>query len=140
MIVSGLSAGPIDTVALLVRIRSDDCGAIVSFEGTTRSPNEGREVVRLAYEAYEERAERQLRELAEEAVMRFGARGVVAVHRTGIVPAGETSVLVACAAPHRGEAFEAARWLIDSIKSDVAIWKQEHFAGGARAWTGVEDA
>jgi molybdopterin synthase catalytic subunit len=139
VIVTGLRSGPLDARALVERIRRADCGAVVVFEGTTRSPSEGRDVVRLEYEAYGERAERQLRELAEEAIARFGARGVVAVHSTGVVPPGETSVVVAVATPHRGEAFEGARWLIDTLKADVAIWKKEVFADG-EAWVGVDDA
>lgn len=140
MIVTGLSAEPLDTRALCDRIRRDDCGALVVFEGTTRSPSGGREVLRLEYEAYTALAERRLRELAEEAAERFGAPGVVAMHRVGIVPVGEASVVVACAAPHRAGAFEAARWLIDTLKAEVAIWKREHFAGGESAWAAGEDA
>ena len=136
-IVTALSDGPLDVVSLIRRIWRDDCGAVVTFEGTTRSPNEGREVKLLEYEAYEERARTQLRAFAEEAVRRFGLGGVVAVHRTGVVPIGEPSVVVACAAPHRGEAFDSARWLIDCIKADAAIWKKEIFGDGER-WVGVD--
>ena len=138
MIVSGLSREPLDVSALVARIRRDDCGGLVVFEGSTRSPSNGRVVLGLEYEAYEARAERQLRELAEEAVTRGGLGGVVAVHRTGTVAPGEASVLVACAAAHRAEAFECARWLIDAIKSDVAIWKKEIFEDGS-AWAGVPE-
>jgi molybdopterin synthase catalytic subunit len=136
-IVTGLSEGPLDVEALTSSIRRADCGALVVFEGTTRSPSEGRVVTRLEYEAYEERVVAQLRALATEAASRWGLGGVVAMHRTGIVPIGEPSVLVACAAPHRGEAFEAARWLIDTIKADAAIWKKEIFEDG-EAWVGTE--
>ena len=91
----------------------------------------------LEYEAYEDRARKQMRALAEEAANMFGLGGVVAVHRTGPVRIGEPSVVVACAAAHRGEAFDGARWLIDRIKADVAIWKKEIFADG-EAWVGVD--
>ncbi|TMK81444.1 MAG: molybdenum cofactor biosynthesis protein MoaE [Actinobacteria bacterium] len=137
VIVTGLRDGPLDVVSLIKQIWRTDCGAVVTFEGTTRSPSEGRDVERLEYEAYEERASTQLRALAEEAVERFGLGGVVAVHRIGVVPVGEPSVVVGCAAAHRGEAFEGARWLIDRIKADAAIWKKEIFAGGER-WVGVD--
>jgi molybdopterin synthase catalytic subunit len=136
-IVTALSEGPLDVVALIKQIWRPDCGAVVTFEGTTRSPNEGREVKSLEYEAYEDRALKQLRALAEEAATRFGLGGVVAVHRTGAVPIGHPSVVVACASAHRAEAFDGARWLIDRIKADVAIWKKEIFADG-EAWVGVE--
>jgi molybdopterin synthase catalytic subunit len=137
IIVTALSEGPLDVVALIRQIWRADCGAVVTFEGTTRSPNEGRDVKSLEYEAYEDRARTQLHELAEDAAARFGLGGVVAVHRTGPVAIGEPSVVVACASAHRGEAFEGARWLIDRIKADVAIWKKEIFADG-EAWVGVE--
>jgi molybdopterin synthase catalytic subunit len=83
-----------------------------------------------------ERAARQIRAFAEEAVTRYGLGGVVAVHRTGVVPIGEPSVVVAAAAPHRPEAFEAARALIDRVKDEAAIWKKEVFADG-EAWVGL---
>jgi molybdopterin synthase catalytic subunit len=137
MILTGLSSEPLDVPALVARIRRDDCGAVVTFEGTTRSPNEGKTVQRLWYEAWEERAEQQLRALAEEATERWGLGGVAAVHRTGEVPPGEPSVLVAVVAAHRAEAFEGARWLIDEIKAEVAVWKKEIFADG-ESWVGVD--
>ena len=136
-IVTGLSDGPLDVVGLIKKIWRADCGAVVTFEGTTRSPNEGREVRLLEYEAYDERAEKQLRAFAEETVAEFGLGGVVAVHRTGVVPIGEPSVVVACAAAHRAEAFEGARKVIDRIKADAAIWKKEVFDDGD-AWVGVD--
>jgi len=136
-IVTALNDGPLDVMALTRAIRRPDCGALVTFEGTTRSPSDGHEVVRLEYEAYDALAQKQLRDLAGEAATRFSLGGVVAVHRVGSVPIGETSVLVACVAPHRADAFEGARWLIDRVKADVAIWKKEIFADG-EAWVGVE--
>ncbi|HEX9775325.1 MAG TPA: molybdenum cofactor biosynthesis protein MoaE [Actinomycetota bacterium] len=132
MIVTGLRAEPLDAAALVARIRRADCGAVVTFEGTTRSPDDGRVVDRLSYEAWEARAEAQLRALAEEAVARWKLGGAVAVHCTGDVPPGEPSVVVAAAAAHRSEAFEAARWLIDALKETVAIWKKEITPAGER--------
>jgi molybdopterin synthase catalytic subunit len=125
------------TRALVDRIRRSNCGGLVVFEGSTRSPSEGKTVLRLEYEAYEERARRQLDELAREATRRWDLGGVIAVHRTGVVPIGEPSIVVATVSPHRSEAFEAARWLIDTIKEQVAIWKKEIFADGSR-WVGAE--
>lgn len=137
MIITGIRAEPLDPAALVAQIRRADCGGLVVFEGSTRSPSEGKDVIRLFYEAWEERADAHLRALAEEVQRRWNVRGVVAVHRVGDVPVGEPSVLVACAAPHRAEAFEAARWLIDTIKVECPIWKKEIFARG-EAWVGVD--
>lgn len=139
MIIAGLSAEALDIAALVAQIRRADCGAVVTFEGSTRSPNDGKQVARLTYEAYEQRATAQLQALAQQASETFGVAGVVALHRTGDVPIGEPSVVVACAAPHRTEAFEAARWLIDTIKAEVAVWKREIFEDGSSVWVGAED-
>ena len=137
ILVTGLFETPLDVAELVASIRRPECGGLVAFEGTTRSPNHGRVVVRLEYEAYAERAEKQLRAIAEEAAERWGLGGVLAVHRTGTCEVGEPSVVVAAAAPHRPEAFEAARWLIDTIKADVAVWKKEIFEDG-EAWVGTD--
>ena len=137
IIVTMLSAQPLDIVGLIRQIWRDDCGAIVTFEGTTRSPSDGKVVRLLEYEAYEERAAAQLRELANEAADSFGLGGVVAAHRTGVVPLGEVSVVVSAVAAHRDQAFEGARWLIDRIKADAAIWKKEIFEDGER-WVGAD--
>jgi molybdopterin synthase catalytic subunit len=137
IVVTMLSAQPLDIVGLIRRIWRDDCGAIVTFEGTTRSPSDGKVVRLLEYEAYEERAAAQLKELADEAARTFGLGGVVAAHRTGVVPVGEVSVVVSCVAAHRDQAFDGARWLIDRIKADAAIWKKEIFEDGER-WVGAD--
>jgi molybdopterin synthase catalytic subunit len=137
IIVTDLTHERIDAGAVVAQIRREDCGGLASFEGSTRSPSDGRVVVELSYEAYEERARTQLSGLAAEAAERWGLGGVVAVHRVGVVPPGEPSVLVAASAPHREQAFAAARWLIDTVKAEVAIWKKEIFEDG-EAWVGVE--
>lgn len=135
LIITGLQAEPIDVSSLVSKIRRADCGGLVTFEGSTRSPSDGKVVERLEYEAYEERATKQIADIAADAAQRWETGGIVAVHRTGVVPAGEPSVLVAVAAPHREEAFAAARWLIDTIKEQAAIWKKEIFEDG-QAWVG----
>ena len=138
IVVTMLSAQPLDIVGLIRQIWREDCGAVVTFEGTTRSPSDGKVVRLLEYEAYEERAAAQLKALADEAVDTFGLGGVVAAHRTGVVPVGEVSVVVSAVAAHRDQAFDGARWLIDRIKDDAAIWKKEIFEDGER-WVGVDD-
>ena len=137
-IVVAISDKPLDVVGMIKQIVRDDCGAIVTFEGTTRSPSDGKVVRLLEYEVYEEHALKQLSALAHEAVEKFGLGGVAAAHRTGVVPVGEVSVVVSAVAPHREQAFDGARWLIDRIKADAAIWKKEIFEDGER-WVGADD-
>jgi molybdopterin synthase catalytic subunit len=136
VVITGISPEPIDVAGLVARIRRPDCGGLVVFEGTTRSPSEGRAVLRLDYEAFDKRAIAQLDSFAREAAERWGLGGAIAVHRVGVVPIGEPSVVVAASAKHRAEAFEAARWLIDTVKAEAAIWKKEIFADG-EAWVGL---
>jgi molybdopterin synthase catalytic subunit len=108
------------------------CGAVVLFLGTVRDHSAGRPGVTLVeYEAWEEQVEPLLAKLAGEARSRFpGVAHVVLLHRTGPLRVRDTSVLVAVSAPHRGEAFDAARWCIDTLKETVPIWKHEHWDGG----------
>lgn len=108
------------------------CGAVVTFAGTVRDHAEGRRgVVRLDYEAYEEQVGPRLAGIATEARRRWPAIGRVALlHRVGRLDVTEVSVVVAVSTPHRLEAFEAARWCIDTLKATVPIWKQETWEGG----------
>jgi molybdopterin synthase catalytic subunit len=113
-------------------VRRDDCGAVVVFGGTVRDHADGRpEVVELEYEAYTEAVEPRLQQIAEEAIRRWPGIGNVALlHRTGTLKVGECSVIVAVSAGHRGEAFEAGRYCIDTLKHSVPIWKRERWSGG----------
>jgi molybdopterin synthase catalytic subunit/molybdopterin converting factor small subunit len=106
-------------------------GAVVVFEGTARSNTRGRRTLYLDYEAYEAMAQRELEKLATEARAKFTIREVAIVHRLGRIEIGETSVLIAVASAHRAAAFEACRWLIDTLKRTVPIWKKEYFVDGA---------
>jgi molybdopterin synthase catalytic subunit len=135
-VTTGLFDEPLDSAALVDAIRRNDCGGIVLFEGCVRTPNQGNEVMELFYEAYEERATAQLRELATSAVEQFDLGGVVAVHRVGSVQPGEPAVVVAAAAAHRDAAFAAASWLIEAVKSEVAVWKKEITNTGDH-WVGI---
>lgn len=110
-----------------------DCGAVVTFMGTARDHAEGRpEVHGLEYEAYEEQAVARLAAVAAEARRRWPVIGRVALlHRVGTVDIGAAAVVVAVSAPHRGDAFEAARFAIDELKRTVPIWKRESWAGGS---------
>jgi molybdopterin synthase catalytic subunit len=109
------------------------CGAVVLFTGTVRDHAEGRpDVTELEYEAYEEEVLPRLSAIAGEARRRWPGLGRVAVlHRVGVLSVGETSVLIAVSAPHRGEAFDAARFCIDTLKETVPIWKRETWEGGS---------
>lgn len=109
-----------------------DCGASVTFTGTARDHAEGRpDVHRLEYEVYEGPALERLRALAAEIRLRWPAVGRLAMlHRSGVVDIGDAAVVVAVSAPHRAEAFEAARFAIDELKRTVPIWKRESWQGG----------
>ncbi len=126
-----LTRESIDAQKLVAAARRGEDGAVVVFDGTVRNHSRGRPTQFLDYEAYEEMAARQMNELAHEARSRFGVRHVTMVHRLGRLEVGETSVLIVVASEHRAQAFEACRWLIDTLKQTVPIWKKETFEDGA---------
>ncbi len=125
---------PIDSASLAEQVQSPDSGAVVLFLGISRRKTDGRETTQLVYDAYEEMAVKQLEQLEKEARDRWQLIDCLIVHRLGVVPLGKASVAVAVASAHRREAFEAGQWLIDSLKADVPIWKQEHWADGTTEW------
>ena len=114
-----LTTDPIDVAALMEAVRDPRAGAVIVFEGVTR------EVDALQYEAYAEMAEPVLRRIADEEAERHGLCRVAVEHRVGTVPLSEPSVVIAVSAPHRGEAFAGARAIIDRLKLEAPIWKQE---------------
>ncbi|HZY63850.1 MAG TPA: molybdenum cofactor biosynthesis protein MoaE [Edaphobacter sp.] len=116
---------------VLAEIKAGPDGAVCVFDGIVRDNTRGRRTLFLEYEAYEEMALSQMRSLASEALVKFSVRDVTLLHRLGRLEVGETSVLVVVASAHRGAAFDACRWLIDTLKKTVPIWKKEHFADGA---------
>jgi molybdopterin synthase catalytic subunit len=121
-----VTAEPLDLGAVAAAVRDPSAGAVVLFEGVTR------EVPELDYEAYAEMAEERLRAIGEAVAAQHGLSAVALEHRTGTVALSEPSVIVAAAAPHRGEAFEGARALIDRVKAEAPIWKVEVDAAGER--------
>lgn len=125
---------PIDPGPLLEEATSSSDGAVLLFLGVVRNHNEGREVGFLEYEAYAGMAEATLREIAAEARDRWDTGGIAVVHRIGRLEIGETSVAIAVAAPHRAEAYEASRYVIEELKKRVPIWKREGYLDGARDW------
>lgn len=121
----------IDSEQYIDDAKSAEDGAVVVFDGIVRNNSRGRRTLYLDYEAYEEMALGQMRGLAEQARSRFAVRHVTLIHRLGRLEIGETSVLIVVSAAHRAAAFEASRWLIDTLKQTVPIWKKETFADGA---------
>jgi len=121
----------IDTQDVLAKLKQPADGAAVVFEGVVRDQTRGRRTLYLDYEAYEEMALKQMDALAVQALRQFPIREVAMVHRLGRVEIGETSVLIVVASAHRAPGFDACRWLIDTLKRTVPIWKKEHFEDGA---------
>ena len=129
-----LSDQPIDAAALLEQAQQPAAGAVVLFLGVTREFTAGRQTIELSYEAYQDMAAKELAALEAEARRRWPLVECAIVHRLGVVPLAEASVAVAASSPHRDAAFDAARWLIDELKKNVPIWKQERWADGTREW------
>jgi molybdopterin synthase catalytic subunit len=128
---------PIDVAAVTAAVARPSAGATVTFVGTTRDHNDGRRVSRLEYEAYPEMALVEMRKIGETAQQRWPIDKVAVVHRIGVVPLGEASVVIAVSAGHRHAAFEACHFVIDRLKEVVPIWKKEYFEGG-EIWVGSQ--
>ncbi|MEO6044657.1 MAG: molybdenum cofactor biosynthesis protein MoaE [Tepidiformaceae bacterium] len=114
----------------IASVASSRAGAINIFLGVVRDNNLGRSVNYLDYEAYPTMAEKVMREIAEESVVRFGFEDVAVLHRTGRLEIGETSLLIAVSSGHRAESFEGGHWLVNEIKKRVPVWKKEVWADG----------
>ena len=125
-----LTHATVDMDGLSQAVEASGYGAVVTFAGNVRDNARGLRVLYLEYEGYEPLAEKHLAQLIAEAEGRWGVKCAVQ-HRLGRLEIGECSVGVAVAAPHRAEAFEACRWLMDTLKETVPIWKREFFEGGA---------
>lgn len=120
--------------ALLEETANPECGAVVVFGGTVRLHNDGREVTRLDYSVYAPLAEKALADIERDTERRFGVSSCRIRHRIGALDIGELSVLVVVRAPHRGEAFDAARFAIDTLKHTVPIWKREEYSDGTHVF------
>ena len=132
--VTNLALNPDD---LTKKVRKDSNGAVVTFLGTTRNSNEGRNVLYLEYEAYQPMADKTMGQIAQEVSDKWEISDFAIAHRTGRVEIGEISLVVALASPHREKAFEALKYAVDRIKEIVPIWKKEFFEGG-EVWIGSE--
>ena len=124
----------IDPQAVLAMVGSPADGAAILFVGTVREQNEGRAVNGMRYDAFVEMAEPVLHDIAAEAVARAGSERVAVVHRIGELEIGDVSVAIAVSSPHRAEALDAARFIIEQIKVRVPVWKHEHYADGDSRW------
>jgi molybdopterin synthase catalytic subunit len=134
-----ITQDPLSTEAAQAFVVDPAAGAVVVFTGTVRDHAEGRAVAGLTYEAYEEQARTCLVAVATDVVDSWpSVRALWMTHRLGALAIGEPSVVVGVSAPHRDEAFAAARQGIDTLKSTVPIWKQEHWAGGGAHWPGSD--
>ncbi len=125
---------PLDVAAADAYLRDARCGGLNLFVGTTRQWTGTRETVELAYECYEPMAIKEMQRLVDEAKARWPIERVCVLHRLGVVPVAEASVVVGVATPHRAAAFEACRFLIDELKVQVPIWKREHYTDGTTEW------
>ena len=124
----------LDVGAAFSFLQTEEAGGMGLFVGTTRRWTQDRETVRLEYDCYEAMAEKELDRLSREAQQRWPTKRICILHRLGIVPLAEASVVVGVATPHRADAFEACRFLIDALKQQVPIWKKEVYADGRTEW------
>jgi molybdopterin synthase catalytic subunit len=131
-----ISPGPLDVTECLAAVSDAACGGLAVFIGMVRDHDVDRPVTLLTYEAHPD-AERALRAVCLRAAALPGVRHVAAVHRVGSLSIGDAAVVVAVSAPHRAEALDACRWLIDTLKHEVPIWKHQEFADGTSEWVGA---
>ena len=128
----------IDVTAAKKVVTDNSCGALVVFEGWIRDHNEGQQVERLEYEVYRPVAEKEGSRIIDEAMQRFGVSHALCMHREGLLELGEIAVIVCVSSPHRGEAFDACRYIIDQTKRRLPIWKKEHYLTGISEWVNCE--
>ncbi len=133
-----LTSNTLDPETITAKVRRDTNGAVVAFLGTTRDNFEGKNVLTLEYEAFDEMAVKKLEEVRQEIMAEFGLEQVAISHRIGTVGIGEISLVVAIGSPHRKEAFYACHKAVDRIKEVVPIWKKEVYRDGSR-WVACED-
>ncbi|ELU01559.1 hypothetical protein CAPTEDRAFT_175568 [Capitella teleta] len=130
-----LTFDPLDVNEVTRHVTSASCGAISLFIGTTRDNFEGQQVVRLEYEAYDSMAEKEMQKICHEMRDKWPQlQNIAIVHRLGLVPVTEASIIVAASSPHRKDSLEAIHWAIDALKASVPIWKKEIYEEGSSAW------
>jgi molybdopterin synthase catalytic subunit len=129
---------PIDTAQARDELRDAGAGGFVCFEGWVRDHNEGQEVTALEYEAYEPLALKEGERILAQALERFPIKHALCIHRVGALQLTDMTVWVGVSAVHRGEAFDACRFIIDEVKHSVPIWKKEHYRSGDSGWVNCE--
>ncbi len=129
---------PIDSAVFRDTLTNPESGGYTSFEGWVRNHNEGHNVQRLEYEAFEALAVKEGERIVAEAIQRFGIERAACVHRVGSLAIGDMAVWVGASARHRDEAFRACRYIIDEVKHRVPIWKKEHYENGDSGWVNCE--
>ena len=130
----------IDIQAMTAAADHPECGAVLTFSGTVRNHHLGRPVVRLAYEAYEGMAQKEMEKVVNQAKEQWpDIRKVQVVHRFGEMEVGASSIFITVSTPHRVEGFAALRFIIDTIKRDVPIWKKEFYQDGESDWLHPEE-
>ena len=110
----------------------------MQFEGWVRDHNEGQRVLQLEYEVYEPLAVKEGNRIIREAVEKYGISNACAIHRSGLMELSEVAVVVGVSSPHRGEAFDACRYIIDQAKVRLPIWKKEYYEGGRAEWVNCQ--
>lgn len=129
-----LTDRPLDAAALLAEVASPACGGTSLFFGTVRSSTEDGDIEGIEYSAYPEMAEAEFDRIVAEVTARWPMARVALRHRTGFIPTGDASIAIAVACPHRAEAYDASRYVIEQTKQRVPVWKKERFASGAARW------
>jgi molybdopterin synthase catalytic subunit len=132
------SSTAIDSADARAELRDAGAGGFVSFEGWVRDHNEGKEVTRLEYEAFEALAVKEGERIVAEALHRFPIKHALCLHRLGSLALTDMAVWVGVSSAHRGEAFDACRYIIDEVKHRVPIWKKEHYRSGDSGWVNCE--
>jgi molybdopterin synthase catalytic subunit len=130
-----LTDAAIDSQQLVKRVMRPTDGACVLFEGVVRDHHEGQSVESIFYDAYRPMAEKEITRIINDIHTQFPEVAIAVVHRLGLLKVGEASIAIACSSPHRGEAFQACRMIIDRFKQTVPIWKKERGPGGEE-WVG----
>ncbi len=133
-----LTQAAIDTAQARRELLDSGAGGYVSFEGWVRDHNEGREVTRLEYEAFQELAVKEGERIVAAALLRFPVKHALCIHRIGSLDLSDMAVWVGVSSAHRGEAFDACRYIIDEVKHRVPIWKKEHYRSGDSGWVNCE--
>ena len=134
MTYSAVVTDPIVPEDVMARVGSNEDGAAILFLGMVRDHAEGRRVHGMRYDAYQEMAASVLAEITEEAAARLGTDRVAVMHRTGDLTIGDISVAIAVSSPHRAEAYEASRYVIEEIKKRLPVWKKEQYSDGREEW------